>query len=183
MYKGVDPRLKRDVAVKVLPVGMVDNEAAKQRFLQEARSASALDHGNICTIYDIGETPENELYLVMAFYLGETLEDRIRRQPFTSRDATVTISQIGAGLQAAHTVGIIHRDIKPANIMLTQNGSAKILDFGLAKLLGVQGLTQTGTAMGTVSYMSPEQARGEELDQRTDIWSLGVVLYEMVSGE
>lgn len=183
VYKGVDPRLKRDVAVKVLPVGMVDNEAAKQRFLQEARSASALDHGNICTIYDIGETPENELYLVMAFYLGETLEDRIRRQPFTSRDATVTISQIGAGLQAAHTVGIIHRDIKPANIMLTQNGSAKILDFGLAKLLGVQGLTQTGTAMGTVSYMSPEQARGEELDQRTDIWSLGVVLYEMVSGE
>ncbi|RZP27326.1 hypothetical protein EVA25_03830 [bacterium] len=183
VYKGVDPRLERDVAVKVLAVGMVNDDAAKQRFLQEARSASALDHGNICTIYDIGETPENELYLVMAFYRGETLEQRIRREPFTSEDAILTISQIGDGLEAAHAVGIIHRDIKPANIMLTQDGGVKILDFGLAKLLGVQGLTQTGMAMGTVSYMSPEQARGEQLDHRTDIWSLGVVLYEMLSGE
>ena len=183
VYKGVDPRLERDVAVKVLAVGMVNDDVAKQRFLQEARSASALDHGNICTIYDIGETPEKELYLVMAFYRGETLEQRIRREAFTSVDAIRTISQIGNGLQAAHTVGIIHRDIKPANIMLTRDGGAKILDFGLAKLLGVQGLTQTGTAMGTVSYMSPEQARGEQLDHRTDLWSLGVVLYEMVSGQ
>ena len=111
----------------------------------------------------------------MAFYRGETLEQRIRREPFTSEDAILTISQIGDGLEAEHAVGIIHRDIKPANIMLTQDGGVKILDFGLAKLLGVQGLTQTGMAMGTVSYMSPEQARGEQLDHRTDIWSLGVV--------
>ena len=176
------PRLDRNVATKLLPPDLTRDETAKQRFLQEAKAASALDHPNICTIYEINETDDGQLYLVMAHYEGETLKDRIARGPLAVNDAIDIATQVGEGLAEAHGAGIVHRDIKPANLLVTKTGVVKILDFGLAKLAGAEGMTQTGTTLGTVAYMSPEQLRGEEVDQRTDIWSLGVVLYEMVAG-
>ena len=136
-----------------------------------------------CNIHEIDETDDGQLYLVMAYYEGETLKQRIERGPLTLDDAIDIATQVGQGLAAAHGAGIVHRDIKPANLLIAKGGVVKILDFGLAKLAGTEGTTQTGTALGTVAYMSPEQARGEEVDHRTDIWSLGVVLYEMVSGQ
>ena len=183
VYKAQDTRLKRLVALKLLPPELTRDETAKQRFLQEAQAASALDHPNICTIYEIGETPEGQLYLVMAYYAGETLKQKIERGPLPITDAIDAAVQVGQGLAKAHEAGITHRDIKPANLMLTADGTVKILDFGLAKLAGAEGITQTGTALGTVAYMSPEQLRGHEVDQRSDIWSLGVVTYEMVAGQ
>ncbi len=151
-------------------------------FLQEAQAASALDHPNICTIFEINETDDGQLYLVMAHYEGETLEDRIACGPLELDDAIDIATQVGEGLAEAHKAGIVHRDIKPANLLVTKSGTVKILDFGLAKLAGTEGVTQTGMAVGTVAYMSREQARGREVDHRTDIWSLGVVLYEMLAG-
>ena len=182
VYTAQDPRLDRQVAIKVLPPDLTRDATAKQRFLQEAKAASALDHPNICTIHEINETDDGQLYLVMAHYEGETLQERIARGPLPLDDAISIATQVGTGLSKAHSAGIVHRDIKPANLMVTTDGTVKILDFGLAKLAGTEGLTQTGTTLGTVAYMSPEQARGAEVDHRTDIWSLGVVLYEMVSG-
>jgi len=158
------------------------DDAAKGRFLQEAKAASALDHPNICTIHEINETEDGQLYLVMARYQGETLKDRIERGPLAEKDAVDIATQVGQGLSKAHAAGIVHRDIKPANLIITPDATVKILDFGLAKLAGTEGVTQTGSVVGTLVYMSPEQARGEEVDHRTDIWSLGVVLYEMLSG-
>ncbi len=160
-----------------------EKELRGQRFIQEAKAASALDHSNICTIYDIGETDDGQLYLVMAYYEGETLKQRIGRGPLPIDDALDVAIEVAQGLAKAHSSGIIHRDIKPANLMLTSEGQVKIVDFGLAKLVGHTGITQTGTTLGTVSYMSPEQVRGEEVDARSDLWSLGVVLYEMVCGQ
>ena len=183
VYQAHDPRLDRHVAIKLLPPDLTRDETAKQRFLQEAKAASALDHPNICTIHDVGETDDGQLYLVMAHYEGDTLKDRISRGPLDLKDAVDIATQVGEGLAKAHTAGIVHRDIKPANLMVTADGTVKILDFGLAKLAGSEGVTQTGTTVGTVAYMSPEQARGQEVDHRTDIWSLGVVLYEMLAGE
>ena len=183
VYTAQDPRLDRQVAIKVLPPDLTRDDTAKQRFLQEAKAASALDHPNICTIFEINETPDGQLYLVMAYYEGETLKERIERGPLALDEAIDIATQVGQGLAEAHAAGITHRDIKPANLMVTADGTVKILDFGLAKLAGAEGVTQTGTAVGTVAYMSPEQARGEEVDHRTDIWSLGVVLYEMLSGQ
>ena len=183
VYTATDPRLKRTVAIKLLPPDLTRDEAAKQRFLQEAQAASALDHPNICTIFEINETPDGQLYLVMAHYEGETLKDRIARGPLDVDDAIDIATQVGEGLAKAHAAGIVHRDIKPANLMVTTDGTVKILDFGLAKLAGAEGMTQTGTTLGTVAYMSPEQARGQEVDHRTDIWSLGAVLYEMLAGK
>ena len=177
-----DPRLDRHVAIKLLPPDLTRDETAKQRFLQEAKAASALDHPNICTIFEINETDDGQLYLVMAHYEGETLKERIERGPVELDDAIDIATQVGQGLAKAHEAGIVHRDIKPANLMVTTDGTVKILDFGLAKLAGTEGVTQTGTTVGTVAYMSPEQARGQEVDHRTDIWSLGVVLYEMLTG-
>ena len=185
VYLAQAPRLKRQVAIKLLPSDLTRDDAAKQRFLQEAQAASALDHPNICTIHEINETTDDagQLYLVMAHYAGETLKERIGRGPLPLEDAIDIATQVGQGLSKAHVAGIVHRDIKPANLMVTADGTVKILDFGLAKLAGSEGVTQTGTTVGTVAYMSPEQARGEEVNHRTDIWSLGVVLYEMLAGQ
>ena len=183
VYTAHDPRLDRQVAIKVLPQELCCDETANARFLQEAKAASALDHPNICTIHEINETDDGQLYLVMAYYAGETLKARIERGPLALDDAVDIATQVGRGLSKAHAAGIVHRDIKPANLMVTADGTVKILDFGLAKLAGTEGVTQTGTTVGTVAYMSPEQARGEEVDHRTDIWSLGVVLYEMLGGQ
>ena len=183
VYTAHDPRLDRQVAIKVLPPDLTRDETAKQRFLQEAKAASALDHPNICTIHEINETGDGQLYLVMAYYAGETLKARIERGSLGLNDAVDIATQVAQGLAEAHGAGIVHRDIKPANLLIATSGTVKILDFGLAKLAGTEGVTQTGTTVGTVAYMSPEQARGEEVDHRTDIWSLGVVLYEMLSGQ
>ena len=183
VYTAQDPRLKRQVAIKLLTADLTRDETAKQRFLQEAQAASALDHPNICTIFEINETDDGQLYLVMAYYEGETLKQRIERGPLALNEAVDIATQVGQGLAEAHGAGIVHRDIKPANLLIAKGGVVKILDFGLAKLAGTEGVTQTGTTVGTVAYMSPEQARGQEVDQRTDIWSLGVVLYEMLAGQ
>ena len=183
VYKAQDTRLKRLVALKLLPPELTRDETAKQRFLQEAQAASALDHPNICTIHEINETPDGQLYLVMAYYEGETLKEKIARGPLPLNEALDIAIQVGQGLADAHAAGIVHRDIKPANVMLPKGAPVKIVDFGLAKLAGQVGLTQTGKALGTVAYMSPEQARGQEVDYRTDLWSLGVVLYEMLTGQ
>ena len=183
VYTAHDPRLKRQVAIKLLTADLTRDETAKQRFLQEAQAASALDHPNICTIYEINETDDGQLYLVMAYYEGETLKQRIERGPLALDDAIEIAMQVGHGLAEAHGAGIVHRDIKPANLLIAKGGVVKILDFGLAKLAGAEGVTQTGTTVGTVAYMSPEQARGQEVDHRTDIWSLGVVLYEILTGQ
>ena len=182
VYTAHDPRLDRQVAIKVLPPDLTRDHTAKRRFLQEAKAASALDHPNICTIHEINETDDGQLYLVMACYQGETLKQRIERGPLALDEAVDIATQVGRGLAEAHSAGIVHRDIKPANLLIAKGGVVKILDFGLAKLAGTEGVTQTGTTVGTVAYMPPKQARGEEVDHRTDIWSLGVVLYEMLAG-
>ena len=148
------------MAIKLLPPDLTRDEIAKQRFLQEAKAASALDHPNICVIHEISETDDGQLYLVMAHYEGETLKERISRGPLDLSAAIDIATQVGKGLAKAHAAGIVHRDIKPANLMVTTGGTVKILDFGLGKLAGSEGVTQTGTTVGTVAYMSPEQAKG-----------------------
>jgi TolB-like protein/tRNA A-37 threonylcarbamoyl transferase component Bud32/Flp pilus assembly protein TadD len=183
VYKAEDAKLHRIVALKFLASELTKNASAKERFLHEARTASALDHPNICTIYEVDETLEGQLYIAMAFYDGETLEERIYRGPLPAAEAIGIAVQVARGLARAHESGIIHRDVKPANIIITPRGEAKIVDFGLAKLAGQVGLTRNGASMGTPTYMSPEQADGKQVDGRTDVWSLGVVLYEMVTGK
>jgi eukaryotic-like serine/threonine-protein kinase len=180
VYKALDRKLERYVALKLLP-GPVSGGAEKERFLQEARAASALDHANIGTIYTIEETPEGELYIVMACYEGETLQSKIRRGRLPASQAVDLAIQVANGLSAAHAKGIVHRDVKPSNVMVTSQG-VKLLDFGLAKFPGSDPLTRTGTTIGTPAYMSPEQTMSHPMDPRTDIWSLGVVLYEMLTG-
>ena len=182
IYKAEDTKLKRIVALKFLPAEMTRDPEAKTRFIQEAQAASSLDHTNICTIHEIGEKDDEQMFIAMACYEGETLESKIRRGPVDVDEAIRIAVQVGEGLAKAHARGIVHRDIKPANIMVTHDGVAKILDFGLAKLVGRPTLTKTGSTVGTVAYMSPEQVQGGEVDHRTDIWSLGVVLYEMLAG-
>jgi serine/threonine-protein kinase len=179
VYEAEDTRLGRRVAVKVLPPDYGRDPRAKQRFVREARTASALDHPNLCTVYDIGDS-DGRLFLVLAFYEGETLRERLRRGPLPSAEARAVAVQVARGLARAHEVGITHRDIKPANVMLTLRGEAKVLDFGIAKLAG--DVTLTGGAWGTPAYMSPEQARGQPVDGRSDVWALGVLLYEMLAG-
>jgi serine/threonine protein kinase/Tol biopolymer transport system component len=182
VYKAGDLRLERTVALKFLPPELTRDPEAKVRFLQEARSASVLDHPNICTIHEVGETDDGRLYLAMPYYDGETLRRRIERAPIPIDEAIDIAEQIARGLAKAHRGGIVHRDIKPANIMVTDDGVVKILDFGLAKLAGAAAITRTGSSVGTPAYMSPEQARGEDVDHRTDLWSFGIVLYELVAG-
>jgi serine/threonine protein kinase len=182
VYKAEDETLKRTVALKFLPPALGRDTEANARFMHEAQAASALDHPNICTIHEIGHTDDGQLFICMAFYDGETLKEKIRRGPFRIAEAVDIATQTARGLARAHDRGIIHRDIKPANILLTSDGTAKIVDFGLAKLSGGSVITKEGTTPGTVYYMSPEQVHGEAVDRRTDIWSLGVLIYEMVTG-
>ncbi len=182
VYEAQDLRLDRRVALKFLPAGLTVDPEARERFVHEARAASGLDHPNICTIHDVDEMEDGGLYIAMACYPGETLKDRIARGTLAPADAVRIAAEVAEGLAKAHEHGIVHRDIKPGNIMVTTDGLAKILDFGLAKLAGDARLTLPGTTVGTVAYMSPEQACGDEVDARTDLWSLGVILYEMAAG-
>ena len=181
VYKANDSRLERVVALKFLPAGMTRDENAKKRFVQEARAAAALDHPNICAVYEAAEV-RGRSFIVMAYIQGLSLKDRIATGFLKVEDALDIAIQVAEGLAEAHSRGVIHRDIKPGNIMLTEKGQAKIMDFGLAKLEGKADLTETSTVMGTTAYMSPEQARGDPVDQRTDIWSFGATLYEMLAG-
>jgi serine/threonine protein kinase len=181
VYKAEDTKLKRTVALKFLPPVFSFDQEAKKRFIQEAQSASSLDHNNICAIHEVGETEDGQIFICMNCYEGETLKKKIERGKIQTDEAVDIIVQATTGLQKAHEKGIIHRDIKPANIFITNDGVVKILDFGLAKLSGQTMMTKMGETVGTIAYMSPEQTRGELVDQRTDIWSLGVVLYEMLT--
>jgi len=183
VYKVQDTTLDRIVALKFLPSQLAADATDKQRFINEAKSASALDHPNICTIYEIGQTEAGESFIALAYYPGETLKQKIQRGPLKLDEAIETATQIAQGLARAHEAGIVHRDIKPANVMITDRNEVKIVDFGLAKLTGRTQITKTGSTVGTVAYMSPEQARGEQADHRTDIWSLGATLYEMITGQ
>jgi eukaryotic-like serine/threonine-protein kinase len=183
LYRATDLKLGRAVAVKLLARHLVTDETAKARFVREARAASALDHPNIANVHDIGEE-EGELFIVMALYEGETLKQRLEKGRFAVDEALVVLRQVTLGLEAAHRAGIVHRDIKPANILVTSAGTVKILDFGVAKLLDESQaqVTQAGQPIGTVSYMSPEQLVGEQVDARSDLWSLGVLAYEVLAG-
>ncbi|MCK4560496.1 MAG: protein kinase [Calditrichia bacterium] len=183
VYKAQDLKLDRFVALKFLPPQLTTSEEEKQRFIHEAKAASSLDHNNICAIHEIDETEEGQLFISMAYYEGETLDKKIKDKPLPVEEAIDITIQIAQGLTKAHEKEIVHRDIKPANIMLTKEGVVKVLDFGLAKLSTQTKLTKESTTLGTVSYMSPEQAKGEEVDYRTDIWSLAVILYEMLTGQ
>ena len=182
VYRAEDTRLKRTVALKFLSPELTRDERAKRRFVIEAQAASQLDHPNICTIHDIEETEDGQLFLVLSCYNGETVRDRLEKGPMPIDEAVGLAMHVARGLEEAHSKGIIHRDIKPANIFLTDDGRAKILDFGLAKLAGQTKITRVGSTVGTVAYMSPEQAHGGDVQTQTDIWSLGVVLYEALTG-
>lgn len=183
VYKAEDKRLQRTVALKFLPPEFTRDTQAKERFIREARAASSLEHTNICSIHEIDETEDGQLFIVMSCYEGESLRDQIARGPIKLERALDIAIQIAHGLAKAHDKGIIHRDIKSANVFITGENVAKILDFGLAKLGDRTKLTQDHSTLGTVAYMSPEQIRGDDVDTRSDIWSLGVVLYEMLTGK
>ncbi len=182
VYKAEDTRLKRTVALKFLPLAVTEDSDARDRLVREAQAAAALNHPNICTIHQIDEV-EGQTFIAMEHVEGETLRARIRSARLDIAEALDIAAQVAEGLAEAHAKGIVHRDIKPANVMVTAAGRVKIMDFGLARTAGGVQLTRTGTTVGTVAYMSPEQARGKNVDHRADLWSLGVVLYEMLTGQ
>jgi len=182
VYKAEDTKLKRNIALKFLPPELIRDPESRERFVLEAQAAAALSHPNICTIHEICEE-EGDSFIAMEYIEGQSLKARMKKAPLGVEEAVDIAVQVAEGLEEAHKKGIIHRDIKSANIMVTDKGQAKIMDFGLAKVKGGTLLTREGTTLGTVAYMSPEQARGEEVDHRSDVWSLGVVLYEMLSGK
>jgi len=183
VYKAEDTKLDRFVALKFLPLHLSQSAEEKKRFIHEAKAASALDHHNICNIHEIDETDDGQVFIVMALYEGTTLKKKIDEGHFSIEEAIDIAAQIATGLAKAHETGIVHRDIKPANIMIIDDGVVKILDFGLAKLRGQSRLTKAGSTLGTAAYMSPEQAKGVEVDARADIFSLGAVFYEMLTGQ
>lgn len=182
VYKALDLSLNRHVAIKFLPLSYSSNETDKKRFIQEAQTASSLDHPNIVTIHEIDETPEGQLFIVMGYYEGETLAKKIAEGSLSLENAMYIFGQLLNGVMHAHTRGIIHRDLKPSNVIITAENRIKILDFGLARFFDSDHLTQSGSTQGTVAYMSPEQAQGLETDYRTDVWSLGVLFYQMLTG-
>ncbi len=182
VYKAEDTRLKRFVALKFLRPQSFGSDEHRERFIREAQIAASLDHPNICTIYEIDEAAD-QLFISMAYIEGIDLKEKIRSGPLELGEALDIAIQMAQGLEAAHRKGVIHRDIKSANVMVTENGQAKITDFGLAKIPGATEISKVWMTVGTAAYMSPEQTRGETVDHRTDIWSLGVVLYEMLTGE
>jgi hypothetical protein len=182
VFKAEDLELSRPVALKFLSPELTRNKSFARRFMTEARAASALDHPNVCTIYEIREAADGRMFIAMAYYEGKTLQARIADAPLPL-DETIAYALMAAdGLDHAHRRGIVHRDIKPANIMVTKDGVVKILDFGVAKLAGQTKITSSSKTMGTLAYMSPEQTQGKSVDHRTDIFSLGVTLYELVTG-
>ncbi|UCH65263.1 MAG: protein kinase [Ignavibacterium sp.] len=194
VYKAEDTKLHRSVALKFLPSSLTSDKEAKERFIKEARAASALDHPNICTIHEIDEVEEGQMFISMACYEGMTLTDKIghyispldrggTKGGFPIDEVIDIAIQTVSGLAKAHQRGIIHRDIKPANLVVTEDGHVKILDFGIAKLIGESKSTQENLQIGTIAHISPEQIKGENFDHRTDIWSLGVVIYEMLTGK
>ncbi len=182
VYKAEDTKLKRTVALKFLPPELTRDVELKERLVHEAQAAAGLDHPNICTVYEIDEV-DGKTFIAMAYVEGRSLKEEIRSGPLKLDEAIDLAVQIAEGLEAAHKKDIVHRDIKPANLMVTDMGQVKIMDFGLAKSRGQTALTKADTTLGTFAYMSPQQARGEVVDHRTDIWSLGVVLYEMTTGQ
>jgi len=173
VYKAEDTKLKRIVALKFLKPEALGNEEQKTRFVYEAQAASSLDHPNICNIHEINETEDGQMFIAMTFYEGETLRKKIARGILPIEEAIDIAIQISQGLAKTHERGIVHRDINSSNIMVTNDGVVKILDFGLAKISGTPKITKTGTTLGTIAYMSPEQVRGDAVDHRTDLWSLG----------
>ena len=183
VYRARDTKLDRIVALKFLPSQASQDPQAKSRFVLEAKSASALDHPNICTIHDIAETDDGQLYIVMAHYEGKTLRQRLKSETFSINRCATIGRQLAEALTCAHNAGIVHRDLKPANIMVLEDDSVKLLDFGLAKLTADADATVTKGTVGTITHMSPEQLQGGDVDCRTDIWAFGVVLYELLGGQ
>jgi eukaryotic-like serine/threonine-protein kinase len=183
VYRARDERLGRDVALKLLLPHYAHDDVARERFLNEARAASTLDHPNVCTVYEAGTSEDGRVFLAMACYTGETLRARLARHgPFPIAEAVGIATQVLHGLDAAHRAGIVHRDLKPGNLLIAADGTVRILDFGLARARDAADLTVPGVQPGTVAYMSPEQLRGHDVDARADLWALGVVLYELLTG-
>jgi len=183
VFKAQDLRLGRTVALKFLPPELTRDPESKQQLLFEAQALSSLQHKNICVVHDIDQTDDAVVFISMEWLDGETLRRKIEAGPLPINEVARIASQVAQGLAKAHSSGIIHRDIKPANIIITEDRTVKLLDFGGAMMAGRGLLTDAGTALGTVAYMSPEQTSGHSVDQRTDIWSLGVVLYEAITGQ
>src|ERR1700687_2232607 len=182
VYKAVDLKLERTVALKFLPHELAVSDQDKEHMLREARSASALDHPNIGVIHGLEESDEHQLFIVMGYYEGETLTQKLRRGVLPVRESLDLAIQVAKGLSAAHARNIVHRDIKPSNIILTADNTAKIVDFGLARVVATPTATQHGSATGTLPYMAPEQILGETVDRPCDVWALGIILVQMLTG-